>query len=88
MNIKMLHKVLKSVLILQCFISIIVLGDEIMGKLKIIVSNKTKDSITRTIRISGKAFDRINSVAESNNISFNNVVNQLIEFGLDNLDEE
>lgn len=59
-----------------------------MGKLKIIVNNKTKDSITRTIRISGKSFDKITSVAEENNISFNNVVNQLIEFGLDNLDEK
>lgn len=84
----MIQKVLKSVLKLQYLTSIIILGDKIMGKLKIIVNNKTKDSITRTIRISGKSFDKITSVAEENNISFNNVVNQLIEFGLDNLDEK
>lgn len=47
-----------------------------------------KDSITRTIRLSGKSFDKISQIAEDNDISFNNVINQIIEFGLNNLEEE
>ena len=39
-----------------------------MEKLKIVSNKKTKDSITRTIRISGQSFDKIASIAESNNI--------------------
>ncbi len=59
-----------------------------MGKLKIVVNNKTKDSIARTIRMSGNTFDKISLISEKNGISINNIVNQLIEYGLNNLDEE
>ncbi len=58
-----------------------------MGKLKIVINNKTKDSITRTIRMSGETYDKIAAIAEKKGISFNNVINQLIEYGLNNLDE-
>lgn len=56
---------------------------------KLIIKNnlKNNDTITRTIRISGKTFDRINQLAEKNNLSFNSVVNQIIEYGLNNLKE-
>jgi predicted DNA-binding protein len=57
-----------------------------MGKLKIEKAQKNNDTITRTIRISGKTFDRINELAEKNDLSFNNVINQIIEYGLENLD--
>lgn len=59
-----------------------------MGKLKIVVNNKGKDTIARTIRMSGETFDKITLVAENNGISFNNLANQLLEYGLANLDEE
>ena len=59
-----------------------------MEKLKILNFSKRNDTITRTIRISGKTFDKINDIAEKNNISFNSVINQIIEFGLENLEEE
>ncbi|MBR3325304.1 MAG: hypothetical protein IKG14_04590 [Clostridia bacterium] len=58
-----------------------------MGKLKIIKEIKRNDTITRTIRLSGEIFDKISSLAEENDISFNNVINQIIEYGLQNLDE-
>ena len=58
-----------------------------MEKLKIVNSLKRDDTITRTIRISGKTFNKISELAEKNNISFNSVVNQIIEFGLENLAE-
>lgn len=57
-----------------------------MGKLKIVGKTSTKDSITRTIRMSGECYDKITDIAERENISFNNVVNQLLEFGLKNIE--
>lgn len=57
-----------------------------MGKLKIEKNSKTKDTITRTIRISGTTFDKINTIAEKNDLSFNSVINQIIEYGLKNLE--
>ena len=56
-----------------------------MKKLKI--KKKSNDTVTRTIRISGKTFDKISDLAEKNELSFNSVVNQIIEFGLKNLEE-
>ena len=48
---------------------------------------KNNDTVTRTIRISGTTFDKINELVEKNEISFNSVINQIIEYGLNNLDE-
>lgn len=58
-----------------------------MNKLKIENNSKTNDTITRTIRISGNTFDKINELAEKNNLSFNSVINQIIEYGLKNLED-
>ena len=58
-----------------------------MRKLKIEKSSKANDTVTRTIRISGKTFDKINELAEKNELSFNGVINQIIEYGLSNLEE-
>ena len=58
-----------------------------MKKLRIENPKKSNDTITRTIRISGKTFDKINDLAEKNCLSFNSVINQIIEYGLENLDE-
>ena len=58
-----------------------------MKKLKIVKEQKGNDTVTRTIRMSGATFDKINALAEKNEISFNSVINQIIEFGLNNLEE-
>ncbi len=58
-----------------------------MEKLKISKSQKSSDTITRTIRMSGITYDKINALAEKNGISFNSVINQIIEFGLNNIEE-
>ncbi len=58
-----------------------------MEKLKIVDNSKNKDTITRTIRMSGETYDKICLIAEQKKISFNSVVNQIIEYGLRNLDE-
>ena len=57
-----------------------------MKKLKIEKNTKTNNTITRTIRISRDSFDKISTIAEEKNLSFNNVINQIIEYGLNNLD--
>lgn len=59
-----------------------------MDKLEIKKSAKANNSVTRTIRISGANFDKINELAEKNEISFNCVVNQIIDFGLHNIYED
>lgn len=38
-----------------------------------------KESLTRTIRLSGEVYDKICEIAEVNEISFNSVVNQILE---------
>lgn len=58
-----------------------------MGKLKIVKEQKGNNTVTRTIRISGATFDKISELSEKNGISFNSVVNQIIEFGLKNIEE-
>lgn len=58
-----------------------------MEKLKIEKSSKANDTVTRTIRISGKTFDKINELAEKNDLSFNSVINQIIEYGSSNLED-
>ena len=58
-----------------------------MEKLTIKKDQKNNDTVTRTIRISGTTFDKINELAERNEISFNSVINQIIEFGLQHLEE-
>ena len=58
-----------------------------MEKLKIEKPQKSNDTVTRNIRMSGKTFDKINELAEKNCLSFNSVINQIIEYGLQNLEE-
>lgn len=58
-----------------------------MGRLIIENGNKKKDTLTRTIRLSGEVYDRIYKIADKNNITFNNVVNQLIEYALNNVED-
>lgn len=55
-------------------------------KLDITNNKKSNDTVTRTIRISKKIFDKINSIAQEENLSFNNVINQIIIYGIDNLE--
>ena len=58
-----------------------------MEKLKIKKEQKGENTVTRTIRINGDTFDKITELAEKNDLSFNNVINQIIEYGLKNLED-
>lgn len=57
-----------------------------MEKLKIKKPQKSSDTVTRTIRMNVKTFDKISELAEKNALSFNNVINQIIEYRLKNLE--
>ncbi|MCX8074205.1 MAG: hypothetical protein N2749_01280 [Clostridia bacterium] len=57
-----------------------------MDKLKIVGNSKNDDTITRTVRMSGSTYDKISHIAEKNKISFNAVVNQILEYGLNNIE--
>ena len=59
-----------------------------MDNLHIEKHTKANNSVTRTIRMSGKNFDKISDLAEKHDISFNAVVNQIIEYGLKHLSEK
>lgn len=45
-------------------------------------------SINRTIRLRPECFDKLMELSEKHHISFNRVVNQCIEYALENLSEE
>jgi len=52
---------------------------------KIRADNKKMSSINRTIRIDVELFDRLMALSEKNTVSFNKIVNQCIEYSMDNL---
>ena len=78
---------LKQVLSEENNYNYVYLGNDITVTSGFVINNKkSNDTVTRTIRISKKVFDKINSIAEEENISFNNVINQIIMYGIDNLE--
>ena len=56
-----------------------------MNKLKIPENNSGE---TKTLRIPSDIVEKIQCLANNKNISFNRVVNEILKFGLENLDEE
>jgi predicted HicB family RNase H-like nuclease len=58
-----------------------------MGKLVIKSETEKISSINRTIRIKPECFDKLMELAEKHNISFNKVVNQCLEYALENIEE-
>ena len=58
-----------------------------MGKLVIKTGEEKISSINRTIRIKPDVFDKLMEVSEKTGVSFNKVVNQCLDYALENLDE-
>ena len=56
---------------------------------KLIIKNEIEkiSSINRTIRIKPDCFEKLMELSEKHGISFNKVVNQCLEYALDNLEE-
>ena len=58
-----------------------------MGKLVIKNDTEKISSINRTIRIKPDCFERLMELSEKHGISFNKVVNQCLEYALENLED-
>lgn len=59
-----------------------------MDKFIIKKENEKIASINRTIRMKPELFEKLTELSESNDISFNKLVNQCIAYALEHLDEE
>lgn len=58
-----------------------------MKKFKIEKNIVKMSSINRTIRLKPENFEKLMELSEKNEISFNKVINQCIEYALENLEE-
>ena len=58
-----------------------------MNKFVINTKKSKVDSINRTIRIKAECFDRLMELSEKSGISFNNLINQCLDYAMANLDE-
>jgi len=58
-----------------------------VGKFIIEKDTEKISSINRTIRIKPETFEKLMELSEKNNISFNKVINQCLEYALNNLDD-
>lgn len=59
-----------------------------MGKLIIKKEDDKISSINRTIRMKPDCFAKLMKISEETGVSFNKVVNQCIEYALENLSDE
>ena len=59
-----------------------------MDKFRITKEGQDKDSINRTIRFRGSTYDKLMTLVDKTNISFNRLVNEAIQFALDRLEED
>lgn len=56
---------------------------------KFIIPNiEEKNTITKTIRIKRNVANKLESLAVQNNITFNRLVNECIDFALENMEED
>lgn len=59
-----------------------------MGAFKINTEEEKISSISRTIRMKAETFDKINELNRKTGVSFNKIVNQCIEYALENMIDE
>lgn len=59
-----------------------------MGTFRVKSDREKIASVNRTIRMKQEVFKEMTRIARSNGISFNKLVNQCLEFALDNLEED
>ncbi len=59
-----------------------------MKPFKINTDEEKLSTISRTIRMKTETFDRINELNLKTGVSFNKIVNQCIEYALDNLQQD
>ena len=59
-----------------------------MEKFKINKEAEKISSINRTIRLKPENFEKLTLLSEQSGVSFNKVVNQCVEYALQNLEQE
>lgn len=59
-----------------------------MKPFKIDTGDEKLSTVSRTIRMKAETFERINELNMKTGVSFNKIVNQCIEYALDNYSEE
>jgi len=59
-----------------------------MQPFKINTKDEKMSSISRTIRMKAETFDKINEINRKTGVSFNKIVNQCIEYALENMVED
>lgn len=59
-----------------------------MQPFKVNTEEEKISSISRTIRMKAETFDKINEINRKTGVSFNKIVNQCIEYALENMIEE
>ena len=59
-----------------------------MKPFKIYTEEEKLSSVSRTIRIKAETFDKINELNLKTGVSFNKIVNQCIEYALENYENE
>ncbi|MBQ2752199.1 MAG: hypothetical protein IJF25_06430 [Oscillospiraceae bacterium] len=59
-----------------------------MKPFKIDVSEEKNTSVSRTIRMKASTFDAIEALNRKTGVSFNRIVNQCIEYALENYSED
>ena len=60
----------------------------IMKKFKINPDIDKIQSINRTIRVKAEYFDKLSLLSEETGVSFNKIINQCIEYALQNMENE
>lgn len=58
-----------------------------MKPFKIDTEDEKLSTVSRTIRMKVETFDRINVLNQKTGVSFNKIVNQCIEYALENYEE-
>lgn len=58
-----------------------------MSKFVIKKDKKRFSSINRTIRFKGECFEKIMEISKKTDISFNKIINQCLDYALENLEE-
>ncbi len=64
------------------------LGGDNMKPFKIETEDEKLSTVSRTIRMKAETFDRINELNLKTGVSFNKIVNQCIEYALENYEEK
>lgn len=59
-----------------------------LSEFKVKIDQVKINSVNRTIRMKPELFDKINQISEKTGVSFNKIINQCIEYALENMQDD